>query len=394
MLFIFGFPDLFLIRVTSSENLVFKLKNDCSFEVKDVFLKSKNYILAYLIFILITFVSTISEKNILHPKFEVLAFICIAFLGIFCILYYFSHSSEKELYKVAFVLILCFGIVCSFVVPIVDVSDELEHFTRAEITSQGVLFPHWTGNDIGIDRAYNLTSGEVSDELNVGSGFETIASLDFFRDNRELTVFETEHDTDKINYTPVTKYSAFEQNPFYGYFPQAAGVFIAKLLDLNVIWMLWLGRICNLICFAFLASLAVKFTPKFKIPFMAIACIPLTIYQAASMSIDSMLFGWGLLTVAYFIHLYFLGENSIGIKEMVIFTMLCVLVGLCKLPYLAFIFLILLIPNSNFKNKNNVLIMKIVSIAIVSLIGILWSSYSTPTLMHSWRSQYNTINIF
>ena len=36
MLFIFGFPDLFLIRVTSSENLVFKLKNDCSFEVKDV----------------------------------------------------------------------------------------------------------------------------------------------------------------------------------------------------------------------------------------------------------------------------------------------------------------------------------------------------------------------
>ena len=35
------------------------------------------------------------------------------------------------------------GIVCALIVPICDVSDEIEHLARAEITSQGVIIPHW-----------------------------------------------------------------------------------------------------------------------------------------------------------------------------------------------------------------------------------------------------------
>lgn len=115
----------------------------------------------------------------------------------------------------AFVIILCFGIICSFIVPIVDVSDEVEHLTRAEITSQGVIVPHWTGEEIGIGRLYNHTNEEFSTEFNSGIGFETISSIKFFSENREVTVFETNHDTDKINITSHIHGSAFEQNPFY-----------------------------------------------------------------------------------------------------------------------------------------------------------------------------------
>ena len=43
-------------------------------------------------------------------------------------------------------------------------------------------------------------------------------------------------------------------------------------------------------------------------PLFAISCIPITIYQAASVSIDSMIFGLGILTIAYFIRLYLLKE--------------------------------------------------------------------------------------
>jgi len=145
-------------------------------------------------------------------------------------------------------------------------------------------------------------------------------------------------------------------------------------------------------CYAFLISLAIKITPKLKMPLFAISCIPITIYQAASVSIDSMIFGLGILTIAYFIRLYLLKDKSIDIKEMVIFTLLCALLGLCKLPYLAFIFLILFIPKENFKNEKYSLIMKILAILIVSIIGISWSKYSTPTLMHSWRSSYNYVD--
>ena len=370
-----------------------------NFDIKEVlsaykgaFFKSKRYLLIYLIFISLTFMSTFSQKNVLHPKFEFITFILVLALGMFCILFYFLHRTDNELFKTAFVVILCFGIVCAMIVPIIDVSDEAEHLTRAEITSQGSLIPHWTGDDMGLNSLYNHTEGELSNKKNIGCGYETIESIHFFLLNGENTVFETPNDTDRIDYTPFIWDSAFAQNPFWGYLPQALGIFVAKLLDLSAIWILWLARICNLICYACLISLAIKITPKFKIPLLAVSCIPITIYQAASASIDSMLFGLGILAVGYFIRLCLSQDGSISIKKIMLFTALCILLGLCKLPYLAFIFLILFIPKRKFENDRKVLIAPFACVVITALIGILWSRYSTPLLMHSWRSMYNYIN--
>ena len=315
----------------------------------------------------------------------------MAILGVFCILFYFLHDNDEELYKVAFVIILSFGIICALTVPILLHVDELEHFTRSELTSHGEFIPHWIGDEMGIHRLYNLTDGEFSDEFNHGVGFYSIGSLRFYEDDSGKTVFDTTHGSDKINHTPYIRPSAFEQNPFYGYLPQAIGIFIAKLLDLNVIWMLWLGRIFNLVCFAFLVALAVKITPCLKMPFIAVSCIPVTIFHASSVSIDSMIFGLGILAVAYFLYLHQSSENSIENKHWIIFTLLCLLLGLCKLPYLAFIFLLLLVPKDNFKDAN-ALPLIILSILIVAICGILWSRYSMPALMHSWRSSFNQVN--
>lgn len=336
--------------------------------------------------------STITLKNLPNPQFVVPVFIIIAFLGIFCIVYYFMHDSKDELYKVAFVIIVCFGMISALIVPIVDVSDELEHLTRAEITSHGVLFPHWESGENHLDRLYNQTDeGRYSSKLNTDVGFETSQSHMFFLNNMGNTVFDTDGDTDKINHSTILDGSAFEQNPFYGYLPQAIGIFIAKLFDMNVIWMLWLARIFNLIFYAGLVSFAVKKTPVLKIPLLSVACIPISIYQAASVSIDSMIIGLGILTVAYFIYLYKADAESLEIKEVAIFCALSCLLGLCKLPYLAFVFLILLVPKKNFKNKN-VLLYMLLGIMVVGAVGVLWSTYSTPALMHSWRSKLNLMN--
>jgi uncharacterized membrane protein len=355
-------------------------------------MESKRYWIIYLIFIAITCASTISSKNFANPQFEIATFAIIAVLGILCITYYFMHSSKEELYKVAFVIIICFGIISALIVPICDVSDELEHLTRAEITSQGVLFPHWNSGEHNLDRLYNMSDeGRYSSKLNDDVGFETVRSHMFFLNNREHTVFETEGDTEKINHTPMLDGSAFEQNPFYGYLPQGLGVLIAKLLDLNVIWMLWLARIFNLICYAGIISAAVKKAPALKIPLLAVACIPLSIYQAASVSIDSMVIGLGILTVAYFIYLYRAEPESLETKEVAVFCTIAFLLALCKLSYLPFVFLILLVPKGNFKNKN-ILKYMILGILVVGALGVLWSTYSEPALMHSWRSKLNYMN--
>ena len=351
----------------------------------------KKYWIIYLIFIAVTCASTITSKNFAHPQFPICVFIIAAILGILCITYYFMHDSQDELYKVAFVIIICFGLITALIVPIVDVSDELEHLTRAEITSRGIIVPHWESGEHNLDRLYNHTEGRYSKALNTDVGFETVQSHMFFLHNRENTVFDTPGDTDKINYTMILDGSAFEQNPFYGYLPQAIGVFLAKFFDLNVIWMLWLPRMFNLIFYAGVISLAVKKAPALKLPLLAVACIPISIYQAASVSIDSMVIGLGLLTIAYFIYLYKAETESLDTKEIAIFCALSLLLGLCKLPYLAFVFLILLVPKSNFKNEKALTYM-ILGILAVSAIGVLWSTYSTPALMHSWRSKLNYMN--
>ncbi len=363
-------------------------------DYKDMLFESKRYWLIYLVLIFVLGLSTVNKKNFIQPQFAIFTFILVAILGIFCIVFYFLHGSDEELYKVAFVVILCFGIVCALIVPICDVSDETEHLTRAEITSRGILVPHWTGDELGVEGLFNHTEGQkYSTERNDGAGFYTINSIKFFTENLGYTVFETEDDTDKVNSTPYLIESTFEQNPFIGYLPQAFGVFIAKLLDLNVMWMLWLARICNLLFYACVISLAIKKTPVLKIPLMVISCLPISLYQAASVSIDAMIISLGLLAVSYFIYMCYAKEKSITTKEIAIFTVICIFLGLCKLTYLAFIFLLLLVPFKNYeKDTKNVLPILLISILVAAVIGFLWSRYSTPTLLHSWRGSRNLVN--
>ena len=42
--------------------------------------------------------STLSAKNFEKPEFVVATFVIVAVLGIACIVYYFMHDSENELY--------------------------------------------------------------------------------------------------------------------------------------------------------------------------------------------------------------------------------------------------------------------------------------------------------
>ena len=66
---------------------------------KTTLLESKKYWIIYLGLILITCLSTVTSQNLAHPKFELMMFFIVAILGIFCIVYYFRHNNDKELYE-------------------------------------------------------------------------------------------------------------------------------------------------------------------------------------------------------------------------------------------------------------------------------------------------------
>ena len=161
------------------------LKTD-NLNFKDNIFQSKKYWTIYIILLLVGSLSMLSINNIEHPKMEILMLICLSIIGILLISYYFSNKSQEDLYKVAFVLILVFGLLCVFAMPICEPSDCPEHLTRAEITSRGILFPEYTGNN------YTNYYFNGTDYVWDGTGFETIQSIVDIKQNRYNTVFTME----------------------------------------------------------------------------------------------------------------------------------------------------------------------------------------------------------
>lgn len=351
-------------------------------DFKDKILNSKKYWIIYMILILLASLSMMSIENYLHPKMEIAIILILSILGIFCISYYSEHN-DKNFYKTAFIVILTFGIICSFLTPICYSPDEVEHFVRSEMTSRGEFIPIYENESF-------LTIQSTLDLINdsketVDTGFDRIDML-------EASIFRTDADTKPINHTLVEYPSAFAQNPFFGYLPQAIGMLIAKLFDLNAIWLLWLGRIFNTLLYASLIGLAIKKTPILKVPLFIVSIIPLCIFQVTSLSIDSMINGLAILAIAYFFYMYKSPNNSITKREILTFALLGLLLGMCKLTYFAFIFLIFFVPREKFMNKKH-WYYSILTIIIVGAVSLIWTKfYANPGFFESFRSNYWAIN--
>ena len=328
--------------------------------------ENKKYILIYLAIMCFFALSFFKYEDYLSPLFETATFIFVFLLGSFSLYYY--TKNEDNLHKVAFVIILLFGITCVFLTPINDVSDEQEHFIRSEIVSTG-----------------QISTTYIPIPNTTENGYKTIESVTLLGENAGLNVFNSEADDLKINYTPSYFNSAFSQNPFYAYIAQGLGVFLAKLLDLNSIWMLWLGRLFNVILYAGIISIAIKKAPIMKFPLLIVAILPTAIYQSASLSVDGLFSALAILAIAYF--LYFYRTPEISWKDLAIFFASILLSGLLKMPFLALSLLIFLVPNSHFKDRKQNIISK-VSILALLIIGLAWSSYATGQLANSWRGTY------
>lgn len=349
--------------------------------------KSKKYWIIYLVLIVLISLINLTAQNYSDPQVEFGSILIISILGVFCISYFYQHNNEKELYKTAFIIILVFGIIFSFVTPMMSAPDEVEHFVRTDITSRGIIFPEFTAepfnysgvNEPGSYLTIQSTLDLIEDSKKTASnGFDSV-------DLHNATIFGTDSDTKPINHTLVKYHSAFAQNPFFGYIAPAIGMALAKLLDLNAVWLLWLGRIFNVLLYASLIALAIRKTPILKLPLLIISCIPLFIYHAGVITIDSMINGLSILAISYFFYMYKSPKESIEFKDLLKFSAIILLVGLCKITCFSLILLLFCVPKDNFK-KRIYLNYRIILTIIILAILLLWSKYIvTPGLYESCR---------
>ena len=317
-----------------------------------------NAIIGSVSFWVLMFIVFWSYKQPKNEKNQIIISIVVVItLTILLILFSFI---KIKFHRWVFVFLIFAGILSLFIQPVLNIPDEAAHFARAEMISEG-----------------HIIVGQKDKE------FPSIQSVNDLQHFGKTAFTKTDLKNKKINYTPTTVKHVAATNLSFLYLPQTMGILLAKVLHMDAIWLLWFGRIMNLLCYGIIVASAVKIAPKWKFVLFFMASLPMSIQQAASFSPDAIINGLSILTIGYFIYLY--DKKTITIKEYCIFEILCILIPLAKITNIFIAGLNLLLPMENVEKKKRLLI-KWGALAVVIIVGGGYYLYTTKFSVN--REQY------
>lgn len=131
------------------------------------------------------------------------------------------------------------------------------------------------------------------------------------------------------------------------YVPQALGVSLARLLGLNTIMLVYLGRLGNLLFFVGMTFLAMRRLPFGKEVLFGVALLPMTLHLSASFSYDVMILGCMFYLTALCLDLAY-EKEKVRARDVAAMAVLMAAAGPCKLIYGVLMGLCLLIPVKKF----------------------------------------------
>lgn len=269
-------------------------------------------------------------------------FLGVAVLGALAVFFGVRTALRRRmpLYRLVFVLAVAFGVLYGAVLPPYAAPDEKYHinqsFTLACRWANFFSDDEWRMGNVPIEMSYrreNDFNAQLQDEETTVFSWQELAenvftlSPDSYDSHVELAEYQT------------------DRNPTL-YVVSAAAVFLGFLLHLGFVPVLLLGRLANLLAFAALASLAVRFAPFGRRVFAAAALLPMTLHLAASFSRDALLLGLAFLFTSLCMQAVFADEgHPVTLPHLLSLGAAGVLLAPAKLVYLPLAALFLLIPN-------------------------------------------------
>ena len=256
---------------------------------------------------------------------------CIAAAGL---LYWLYCRRTVPLHRMVFCAVLVLGFAFNVLLPPYAAPDEKYHINQSFTLASTLYDPHLP-----------VAKSHIRDTIRRPSDQDALIQVD------ETTVFTWQHIAKVIgrpNTDPTFATHTFDEyqvdSSYTLYWISGFGVLIGYWLHLGFAATLYLGRLANLLFFAFLAAWAVKRTPVAKPAFAVAALLPMTLHLAASYSRDSNLLALCLFFSALLLDLAFGPREHIGWKQLVLPVVLAVLIVPSKVVYLPLAGLILLIP--------------------------------------------------
>lgn len=166
-----------------------------------------------------------------------------------------------------------------------------------------------------------------------------------------------------------TSYTKVDQTSYHGvamvnvspiaYAPQFIGLSLGRLLKLNYISILFLASYGSLIYFAIMMYIALCIIPTGKEMMIVLAGLPMIMQQATAISYDITVIGMAYVSIAFILKLA-LEDRQLGIKDLILLSVMLFILGPCKFVYFTIAFLTLIIHGKNFRNRWQMIYIKVV----------------------------------
>lgn len=262
----------------------------------------------------------------------------VVLVACFILLVPVKKKKQYNIQNMFLILALTGGVAMAVINPPAQECDGWEHLIRAVDVSYGNVlrpFADVTHEDgvIRVPENINDFSFQIV-RKNSGSGTPYIENLksQSFSDNSIL-----------MPYTGgVTSIS---------YWPQALGLFIGRTLGVSMYTCVLLARLFNLAVYIALTYFAIKRMPVYKELFTIVALMPLTIYQAASGSPDSLMNALCFLFIALCFHYALEEEKKLNWKHAISLSVILLFIFVIKYVYVCIGLLVFLIPMKRFGGK-------------------------------------------
>ena len=208
-----------------------------------------------------------------------------------------------------------------------------------------------------LTRAYEISQGQ----LVAKAGEDGVASATLPVELRHYI----EHDSGysynaNVLWQPLSG-ETYEEQKFYPsaagynfliYAPHAVGILIGRGLRLPLYFILALGRVFSLLVFALLGYFAIKFTPRFKMLFMFLALMPMTMQLVTGYSADALTLGVAFFLVGYALKLIYDDKiKKLSRWQIAGIYVVAAIMGICKTVYFPLCALFLLIPYQKFGSR-------------------------------------------
>lgn len=263
-------------------------------------------------------------------------------------------------------LALAFGLGFLVLLPPFQAPDEPFHLLRAYQISTG----QW-GETLEDGRRGAVVPGSAIDFF---SAFQHVPLKPAAKVSREEILSFRERPLDP-KATRFIGYATALAHPAWPYLPQALGVGIARALDLPVFYLLYLGRLCNLLAWAALVFVAIRRLPIYPWLLFLLALTPISLQQAASLSPDALTNGLAFLLFAGLLRLRLAPDEGPKLAAVVGTMALGLLLTLSKFAYGLHALLFILVPLERFGSRRR----RILGLAIFLGLNLAW-------MLHALRS--------